>query len=122
MSEPKFKHQQAVFPSGKHYSTGIRLALEPTMTEIGWRYGEHLFNTNGTDGGFCWWTSEDQLRGPETPEERIIANAIEIDFRVKRLTRELSEAKAEGQTVLAAAGITNVNGALIERLRTTLRL
>lgn len=116
MSEARYKKGQAVFPSRKHYSSGgLRLINDVVWSEkLGWRYSERLFNENGSGGGYASYNNEDCYREPNTPEERLICNAIEYIFKCKALREELNFIEKQRRIALSAIEIAGVSHPVIE--------
>ena len=78
--KPKFKDNEIVTTTGKHYSIkNITRLKNPSFTENrGWVYVENFINIQGYGGGSGMWNNQDMYEKITDPKFLMIAKRIEL--------------------------------------------
>ena len=83
----KFRHEQIVRTSEKHYSQkDFTMVLKPTWSEVrGWIYGERYISRDGSNGGCGWWNNEELYEPLSNPADILIAKKLALEAEIKGL-------------------------------------
>ena len=95
---PKFKHNEVVKTSARHYSQkDYTRVLQPSYTdERGWIYGESFINIDtNTGGGMSFWNDEYMYEKFTDLEMKIKAKLFELKSEISVLKNEINAKQRE---------------------------
>lgn len=108
---PKFKHNEVVKTSERHYSQkDYTRVIQPTYTdERGWIYGESFINIDtGTSGGMGFWNDEYMYEKFTNLEMKIKAKLFELKDEISVLKNEINNKQREVEKLEYALRVKDV--------------